>query len=130
MDKTIKDVDWEAKNSESGQWNRFAYCNRSLTCITEQPTLPNGVKVTKVSKGNLILQPSAKTMTDGITELQCVVHYSDSTINTPLVIKIHYSNFTLCKFSRPACFSHMYKLLVDGFDANRAKFPTTHRLQV
>ena len=124
VNKTIKDVEWTAKNSKSNQWIRYAYCNRLLTCIVEQPTLPNGVKVTTISKGNLTLQPSAKTMSDAITELKCVVHYSDSTINTPRVIKIHYGNFTVCKFICPACFSHMYTLLVDRFDANGSKFPT------
>ena len=57
-------------------------------------------------------------MTDGITGLKCLVHYSDSTINTPSIVKIHYSNFTVCKLSCPANFSHIYVLLVDRFDEN------------
>ena len=120
------DVEWEAKDSKSSQWNRFAYCNGFLTCMIEQAMLPNGVKVTNISNGTVTLQPSAKTMTDGITELKCVVHYSDSTVNTPQrVVKMHYSNFTVCKFSSPSCFSYMYLLLVRRFDANMAKFSST-----
>lgn len=126
MDKVIKDVAWRARNSKSDPWIRYAYCDGSLTCIVEKPMLPNGVKVMNVSKGTLTLRPSAKTTTVGITELRCLVHYSDSTTNSPRVVKIHYSNLTVCKFSCPACFLHMYILLVDRFDKN---FRQTHRLQ-
>ena len=89
--------------------------------------------MTKISNGTVTLQPSAKAMTDGITELKCVVHYSDSTINTPLsVVKIHYSNFTVCKFGSPSCFSHMCVSLdrrCRRFDANSGKnFRQTHCL--
>lgn len=103
VDKSIKDVEWRAKNSKSNQWIRTTYCNGFMTCIVEQPMLPNGVKVTNISNGTLTLQPSAKTVTDDIIELKCLVHYTDSTINTPRVVKIHYSNFTVCKFRCPAC---------------------------
>ena len=125
LDKTIDDVEWKTKDSKSDRWTRFALCNKLLACKVEQAILPNGVKVMNISNGTVTLQPSAKIMTDGITELKCLVHYSDSTINTPMsVVKIHYSNFTLCKFSCPSCFSHMYALLVRRFDANMAKFST------
>lgn len=112
MDKTvIVDIEWKAKNSKDNHWILFGYCNRFLTCAVLQPTLPNGVKVTNISGGNVTLQFSAKNMTDGITELKCLVTYLDSTINTPLVIKIHYSNFTVCKLNHPACFSHVRRIL-------------------
>ena len=85
--------------------------------------------MTNISNGAVTLQkPSAKTTTDCITELKCVVHYSDST--TKGFVKIYYSDLTVCKFSCPSCFSHMYVLLVRRFDANMQNFRQTHWLQV
>lgn len=138
LDKTIEDVQWETKDSKSDQWIRFALCNKLLACIVKQAILPNGVKVMNISNGTVTLQPSAKIMTDGITELKCLVHYSDSTTNTPpSIVKIHYSNFTLCIRAQKGSDVNFTRVLrnilpwqqvedIEFYDTNKTKLAYCH----
>jgi len=76
-------------------------------------------------------------MTDDITELKCLVHYTDSTINTPRVVKIHYSNFTVCIRAQKASDVNFTKVSgnilpwqrvvdIEFYDTNKSKLAYCH----